>query len=122
MDILSITLDSAHAAGTGAAALVFLLGYLVGFVLFQKWPRIATPTPVAHRHIISGLSAALVAVIVGFGLHAADGATAAAKEQGQGQGQGGPVVVALQAPLPVQVMEDYSVIYPGRDQSGSPSN
>jgi hypothetical protein len=118
MDILSITLDSAHAAGTGAAALVFLLGYLVGFVLFQKWPRIATPTPVVHRHIISGLSAALVAVIVGFGLHAADGATAAAKEQGQG----GPVVVALQAPLPVQVMEDYSVIYPGHYQSGSPSN
>ena len=116
MDILSIALGSAHAAGTGAAALVFLLGYLVGVVLFQKWPRIAMPTPVVHRHIISGLSAALAAVVVGFGLHAADGATAAAKEQGHGG-----VVVALQAPLPVQVMEDYSVIYPGRDQRGSQS-
>jgi hypothetical protein len=115
MDIMSIALGSAYAAGTGAAALVFLLSYLVGFVLFQKWSRIAMPTPVVHRHIISGLGAALAAVIVGFGLHAADGAAAAAK----GQGQSGLVVVALQAPLPVQVMEDYSVIYPGRDQSAS---
>src|SRR5262249_22574789 len=98
MDILSIMLGSAHAAGIGAAALVFLLIYLVGFVLFQTWPRIATPTPVVHRHIISGLSAALVAVVAGFWLHAAGGATAAAKEQAQGS----VVVVALPASLPQQ--------------------
>jgi hypothetical protein len=115
MDILSITLGISHAAE--AAALVFLLSYLAGFVLFQKWPRIAAPTPVVHRHIISGLSAALVAVVAGFWLHAA-GATAVAKEQGQAS----VVVVALPASLPDQVIEDYSVIYPGRHQSGSRSN
>ena len=108
MDILSITLGGVRAAE--AAALVFLLTYLAGFILFQTWPRIAAPTPVVHRHIISGLSAALVAVVARFWLHAAGGGTATAKEQGKG----GVVVVALPASLPDQVIEDRSVIFPGR--------
>src|SRR5262249_55728633 len=62
MDILSATFGSAGAAETCVGALVFLLIYLAGFVLFQNWSRISMPTPVVHRHIISGLSAALAAV------------------------------------------------------------
>jgi hypothetical protein len=72
--------------------------------------------PVVHRHIISGLSAALAAVGVVFWLYAANGATASAK------GQAGSAVVPQELlgsvetrSMPVLRFEDQSVIYPGRN-------
>jgi hypothetical protein len=115
MDILSATFGAA-AAEICVGVLVFLLMYLAGFVLFQKWSRISVPTPVVHRHIISGLSAALAAMGIVFWLHAANGATASAK------GQPGSAIApqdlrgSVEAKsIPVQRFEDQSVIFPGRN-------
>jgi len=115
MDILSATLGNA-AAEISVGAFVFLSMYLAGFVLFQKWRRISVPTPVVHRHIISGLSAALAAMGVVFWLYAANGATASAK------GQTGAAVVPRDLrgsvetkSMPILRFEDQSVIYPGRN-------
>ena len=101
------------------SSIVFLLIYLAGFVLFQSWSRISAPTPVIHRHIISGLSAALAAMGVGIWLHSADVATASAKEQAG----------ALISPhelhhsdkmksMPVQTFEDQTVVFPNRERDG----
>jgi hypothetical protein len=116
MDILSATFGSDAAAEIWVGAFVFLLMYLTGFVLFQKWRRISMPTPVVHRHIISGLSAALAAMGVVFWLYAANGATASAK------GQTGSAVAPQELhgsvetrSMPVLRFEDQSVIYPGRN-------
>ena len=49
MDILSTTFGNDAVAEICVGALVFLLMYLTGFVLFQKWRRISMPTPVVHR-------------------------------------------------------------------------
>jgi hypothetical protein len=113
MGILSATFGGDAAAEIWVGALVFLLMYLAGFVLFQKWRRISVPTPVVHRHIISGLSAALAAVGVAFWLY---GATASAK------GQAGAAVTPQELlgsvetkSMPVLRFEDQSVIYPGRN-------
>ena len=116
MDILSATFGSAGAAETCVGVFVFLLIYLAGFALFQNWSRISMPTPVVHRHIISGLSAALAALGVVFWLYAANGATASAK------GQTGAAVAPQElhgavktGAMPVLRFEDQSVIYPGRN-------
>src|SRR5258708_14786535 len=115
MDILSAMLGNA-AAEISVGALVFLSMYVAGVVLFQKWSRISVPTPVVHRHIIPGLSAALAAVGVVFWLYAANGATASAK------GQTGSAVApedflgsGTTKSVPVLRFEDQSVIYPGRN-------
>jgi hypothetical protein len=116
MDILSATFGGGAAVEIWVGAVVFLLMYLTGFVLFQKWRRISMPTPVVHRHIISGLSAALAAMAVAFWLHAANSATASAKEQAGSaiapQDLRSPVETKL---MPVLRFEDQSVIYPGRN-------
>ena len=116
MNIMSATFGSDAAAEIWVGAFVFLLMYLTGFVLFQKWRRISKPTPVVHRHIISGLSAALAAMGVVFWLYAANGATASAK------GQTGSAVAPQELlgsvetrMMPVLRFEDQSVIYPGRN-------
>jgi len=114
MDILSATFGGGAAVEIWVGAVVFLLMYLTGFVLFQKWRRISMPTPVVHRHIISGLSAALAAMAVAFWLHAANSATASAKEQAGSaiapQDLRSPVETKL---MPVLRFEDQSVIYSG---------
>jgi cytochrome b subunit of formate dehydrogenase len=117
MGILSATFGSDAAAEIWVGALVFLLMYLTGFVLFQKWPRISMPTPVVHRHIISGLSAALAAVGVVFWLYAANGATASAKgaQNGSAIAPQEPHGAAMTGSMPVLRFEDQSVIYPGRN-------
>ena len=116
MNILSAIFGSDPAAEICVGSLVFLFIYLAGFVLFQRWGRISRPTPVIHRHIISGLSAALAAVGVVFWLYAANGATASAK------GQTGSAVAPQELhgsvetrSMPVLRFEDQSVIYPGRN-------
>ena len=110
---LSAMFGSDPAAEICVGSLVFLLIYLVGFVLFQNWSRISRPTPVIHRHIISGLSAALVALSVVFWLHATNTAAASANAQ-----SGGVIAppelhgsVNMNA-LPVHTIEDQSLIYP----------
>jgi hypothetical protein len=116
MDILFTTFGSDPAAEICIGSLVFLLMYSAGFVLFQNWSRIARPTPVVHRHIISGLSAALAAMVVAFWLHAGNVATASA------EGQLGAAVAPQELhgyvkvkPMPVQTFEDMTLIYPGRN-------
>ncbi|HMA75425.1 MAG TPA: hypothetical protein VKP67_28655 [Xanthobacteraceae bacterium] len=113
MTILSAMFGSDPAAEICVGSLVFLLIYLAGFALFQNWSRISRPTPVIHRHIISGLSAALVALSVVFWLHATNTAAASAKEQS------GAVIAPLELhrfidmnALPVHTFEDQSLIYP----------
>jgi hypothetical protein len=115
MDILSATLGNA-AAEISVGALVFLLIYLAGFVLFQNWSRISVPTPVVHQHIISGLSAALAAVGVVFWLYAANGATASAKAQTGAAVAPQELYGSVKTgSMPVLRFEDQSVIYPGRN-------
>ena len=116
MDILSATFGSAGAAETCVGVLVFLLIYLAGFVLFQNWSRISVPTPVVHRHIISGLSAALAALGVVFWLYAANGATASAKAQTGAAVAPRELLGSVETrSMPVLRFEDQSVIYPGRN-------
>jgi hypothetical protein len=116
MGILSATFGSDAAAEISVGALVFLSMYLAGFVLFQKWRRISVPTPVVHRHIISGLSAALAAVGVVFWLYAANGATASTKGQAGSAVAPQELLGSVEAKsMPVLRFEDQSVIYPGRN-------
>ncbi len=116
MDILSATFGNDAAAEIRVGTLVFLLMYLAGFVLFQKWRRISTPTPVVHRHIISGLSAALAAMAVAFWLHVANVATASAKVQTGAAVAPQELHGSVKAQsMPVLRFEDQSVIYPGRN-------
>jgi hypothetical protein len=91
---------------------------LAGFVLFQKWSRISRPTPVIHRHIISGLSAALAAMGVGFWLHSANVMTAAAEAQIRVPTSISPQELhqsIKMKSLPAQTFEDHTVVFPNRD-------
>jgi len=114
MNILYTALGSDSAAEIGFGAIVFLLIYLAGFVLFQRWSRLSRRMPVFHRHLIPGLGAALAAAGVGFWLHSAD--VTAASAEGQA-----PVSVSTQElhqsikmkPVPVQTFEDHSLVFPG---------
>jgi hypothetical protein len=98
---------------------VFLLIYLTGFILLQRWSRLSGPTtPVIHRHIISGLGAALAAMGFGFWLYAAHVATASAEGQ-----TGATTSMSAQElhqsvkikSLPVQRFEDQTMVFPNRD-------
>jgi len=114
MNILYTALGSGSAAEIGFGAIVFLLIYLAGFFLFQRWSRLSGQMPVFHRHFIPGLGAALAATAVGFWLHSADVTTASAEGQA-------PASVSTQElhqsikmkPLPVQTLEDHSLVFPG---------
>jgi len=114
MNILYTALGSGSAAEIGFGAIVFLLIYLAGFVLFQRWSRLSRRMPVFHRHLIPGLGAALAAAAVGFWLHSADVTTASAEGQA-------PASVSTQElhqsirmkPVPVHTFEDHSLVFPG---------
>jgi hypothetical protein len=116
VNLLSAMFGSDATAEMCVGSLVFLLMYLAGFVLFRKWSRISRPTPVIHRHIISGLGAALAAMSVGVWLHAANVAPASA------EGQTGSAVTPQELhgsvkmkSMPVQTFEDQSFVYSGRN-------
>jgi hypothetical protein len=118
MNILSAIFGSDPAAELCVGSLVFLLIYLAGFVLFQRWSRISRPTPVIHRHIISGLSAALAAMGVGFWLHSANVTTASAEGQIRTPTSISPQELhqsIKMKSLPAQTFEDHTVVFPTRD-------
>jgi hypothetical protein len=116
MDNLSAMFGSYPAAEICVGSLVFLFMYLAGFALFQNWSRIARPTPVIHRHIISGLSAALAAVAVVFWLHAAYVAGAAAEGRIRAATSISPQELhGLVKSMPVQTFEDQSLVFPVRE-------
>ena len=65
----------------GVSAILLLLLYGTGVSLLQRWKTTAQWIPAIQRHVISGLGAALVAVPVGFALHAANVTIASARAQ-----------------------------------------
>src|SRR3984893_656328 len=118
MNILSAIFGSDPAAEICVGSLVFLVIYLVGFVLFQRWSRISRPTPVIHRHIISGLSAALAALGVGSWLHSANVTTASAEGQIRVPTSISPQELhqsIKMKSLPAQTFEDHTLVFPNHD-------
>ena len=118
MIILSALFRSDPAAEICFGSIVFLLIYLAGFLLFQKWSRISARVPVLHRHLIPGLSAALAATAVGFWLHAANTATASAR----GQMEAATPMSAQELhhsvkakSLPIQRFTDHTLVFPNPD-------
>jgi len=113
MNILSAMFGSGAVAAICIGLLVFLLIYLAGFVLFRR--SNLGRMPISHRHLISGLGAAVAATGVGFWLHAADVASA--------EGQTGrtsstsppelPHSTKMKA-LPAQMLEDQTLVFPNR--------
>jgi hypothetical protein len=104
--------DSASTICVGS--LVFLLLYVTGFVVLQRWNGISGRMPVFHRHLIPGLGAALAATAVGFWFHSTDVTKASA------EGQAPTTISPLQVhdsikakSLPVQRFEDHTLVFPG---------
>ena len=98
------------------SSMTFLLLYVAGFIVLRRWGRIAERTSAIHRHFISGFGAALVAAVVGFGLHAANVTMASAR------GQSGATISPQQLhrsiemkTLPVQTIEDRTFVFPKQD-------
>jgi hypothetical protein len=83
----------------------------------QRWKTTAQWIPAIQRHVISGLGATLVAVVVGFGLHAANFTIASARAQ-----SGTVNSISLQElhrsvdmkALPVQHFEDQTFVFSSR--------
>jgi hypothetical protein len=61
------------------SSIVFLLLYGAGFAFLQRWSRTAGRTLAIHRHAISSLGAALLAMAVGFGLYTVNVTMASAR-------------------------------------------
>jgi hypothetical protein len=98
------------------STIVLLLLYGAGFTLLQKWKRTANWIPAVQRHVISGLGAALVAVAVGFGLHAANVTIASARTQSGAVNSISPQELHRSVDmksLPVQHFEDQTFVFPG---------
>jgi len=115
MNILSAIFGGGAAAAICIGLLVFLLVYLAGFVLFQRWSL--RRVPISHRHLIPGLGAALAATGVGFWLHAADVATASAEAQTGRTSSMSPHELlgsTKMKALPVQILEDQTLVFPNR--------
>ena len=96
------------------SSILLLLLYGAGFGLLQRWEGAAGRTP-AIRHVISGLGAAVVAVAVGFGLHAANVTIASARAQSAAMNSISPLElhrsVGTKA-LPVQHFDDQTFVFP----------
>jgi hypothetical protein len=70
MNELSVIFDSDLTTAIFCfSSIAFLLLYVAGFILLQRWTRMSGRISAIHRHIISGLGATLVAMGIGFGLH-----------------------------------------------------
>jgi hypothetical protein len=97
------------------SSIVLLLLYGAGFDLLQRWKRTAERMPAIQRHVISGLGAALVAVAVGFGLHAANVTIASAGTQSGATNSISPQELHRSVEtkaLPVQHFEDQTFVFP----------
>jgi hypothetical protein len=100
------------------SSIMFLLLYAAGFVFLQKWSRTAGRTTAIHRHAISGLGAALVAMAVGFALHAVNITVASARAQSGAAASISPLELHRSIgtkSIPVQRFEDQTFVFPGRD-------
>jgi hypothetical protein len=100
------------------SSIMFLLLYAAGFVFLQKWSRTAGRTTAIHRHAISGLGAALVAMAVGFALHAVNITVASARAQSGAAASISPLELHRgigTKSIPVQKFEDQTFVFPGRD-------
>jgi hypothetical protein len=118
MNELSVIFDSDLTTAVFCfSSIAFLLLYVAGFILLQRWSRTSGRISAIHRHVISGLGATLVAMGMGFGLHAANVAMASARGQ-----LGATTSISLQElhrsiekSLPVQKFEDQTFVFPNRD-------
>jgi hypothetical protein len=97
------------------SSIVLLLLYGAGFDLLRRWKRTALRMPAVQRHVISGLGAALVAMAVGFGLHAANVTIASARTQSGAMNSISPQELHRSVEmksLPVQHFEDQTFVFP----------
>jgi hypothetical protein len=99
------------------SSIAFLLLYVAGFILLQRWSRTSGRISAIHRHVISGLGATLMAMGVGFGLHAANVAMASARGQPGTTTSISPQELhhSIGKSLPVQKFEDQTFVFPNRD-------
>jgi len=99
------------------SSIAFLLLYVAGFILLQRWSRTSGRISAIHRHVISGLGAALAAMGAGFWLHSANIATASAKGQSGVATSISPQELhhSIGKSLPVQQFEDQTVIFSNRE-------
>jgi hypothetical protein len=96
--------------------IVFLLLYVAGFVLLQRWSR-TFGTSAIHRHVISGLGAALVTMGFGFALHSANVTMASVRGQSGATTSISPQELhrAIGKSLPVQKFEDQTFVFTNQD-------
>jgi hypothetical protein len=100
------------------SSMTFLLLYVAGFIVLRKWRRIAERTSTVHRHFISGFGAALAAMAVGFGLHAANVTIASARGQAAATHAISPQELHRSIEmksLPVQMIDDQTFVFPKHD-------
>jgi hypothetical protein len=101
----------------GVSSILLLLLYGAGVSLLQRWKTTAQWIPAVQRHVISGLGAALVAVAVGLGLHAANVTIASARTQSGTVNSISPQDLHRSVDmksLPVQHFEDQTFVFPSR--------
>jgi hypothetical protein len=118
MNELSVIFDSDLTTAIFCfSSIAFLLLYVAGFILLQRWTRRSGRISAIHRHIISGLGATLVAMGMGFGLHAANVAMASARGQPEATTSISPRELhhSIGKSLPVQKFEDQTFVFPNRD-------
>jgi uncharacterized membrane protein (DUF485 family) len=100
------------------SSIVFLLLYVASFVLLQRWSRTWGRTPAIHRHVISGLGAALTAMGVGFGLHSTNVTIASARGHSGATTSISPQElhrsIGMKS-LTVKRFEDQTFVFPNQD-------
>jgi hypothetical protein len=101
------------------SSILLLLLYAISVVLLQRWKRTAARKLAIRRHVICGLGAALVAMTVGFSLHAANVTIASARAQPGAMNSISPQElhrsVGMKA-LPVQYFDDQTFVFPGGNE------
>jgi hypothetical protein len=99
--------------------IAFLLLYVAGSALLQRWNRTTGRIPAIRRHVISGVGAAVVTMAVGFGLHSENVTMASVRVQSGATTTTSISPQELQRAigksLPAQDFEDQTVIFTNRD-------
>ena len=118
MNALSVIFDSdLTTAILCFSSIAFLLLYVAGFTLLQRWSRTSGRISAIRRHVISSLGATVVAMGVGFGLHSANVTMASARGQPGATTSISPQELhhSIGKLLPVQKFEDQTFLFPNRD-------
>jgi hypothetical protein len=99
-----------------SSLIIFLLLYVASFVLLRRWSR-TFGTSAIPLHVISSLGAALLTMGVGFGLHSANVSMASVRGQSGVTTSIAPLELhrAIAKSLPVQKLEDQTLVFPSRD-------